>query len=98
MKQVEKHDNSVGHEDAADIVDYVRLGVIAAVIVFSLTDRWKHFMTRDWLAFAATLFGGWPVYKEAWGDIRKGAMTMEHSLTIPPLAPPSLPPFFPPLV
>jgi Cd2+/Zn2+-exporting ATPase/Cu+-exporting ATPase len=82
MKQVEKHDNSVGHEDEADIVDYVRLGVMAAVIVFSLTDWWKHFMTRDWLAFAATLVGGWPIYKEAWENIRKRRMTMELSMTI----------------
>jgi len=82
MKQVEKHDNSVGHEDAADIVDYVRLGVMAAVIVFTLTDWWKHFMTRDWLAFAATLVGGWPIYKEAWKNIRKRRMTMELSMTI----------------
>src|SRR5215831_15675014 len=82
MEQVEKHDNSAGHEDVAHIVDYVRLGVMAAVIVFSLTDWLKHFMTRDWLAFAATLVGGWPIYKEAWENIRKRRMTMELSMSI----------------
>jgi len=39
-------------------------------------------MTRDWLAFAATLIGGWPIFEEAWENLCKRRMTMELSMTI----------------
>jgi P-type Cu+ transporter len=39
-------------------------------------------MTRDWLAFAATLLGGLPIFSEAWENLRKRRMTMELSMTI----------------
>lgn len=48
----------------------------------SLTDWWKNYMSRDWIAFAATLIGGWPIYKEALENLRKRRMTMELSMTI----------------
>ena len=39
-------------------------------------------MNRDWLAFAATLVGGFPIFAEAWENLRKRRMTMELSMTI----------------
>ena len=61
---------------------YVRLGLMALVIVASLTGWWRHLMSRDWLAFAATLIGGFPIFKEAWENLRKRRMTMELSMTL----------------
>ena len=69
-----------GHENLA--TEYVRLGLMALVIVASLTGWWKHWFSRDWLAFAATLIGGFPIYEEAWENLRKRRMTMELSMTI----------------
>jgi hypothetical protein len=45
------------HEDShhADKVEYIRLALMALVIVASITGWWKAWMSRDWLAFAATL-------------------------------------------
>src|SRR6201993_1550903 len=43
-------------------------------------------MDRDWLAFAGTLIGGFPIYKEAWENLLKKRMTMELSMTIALLA------------
>jgi cation transport ATPase len=43
-------------------------------------------MTRDWLAFAGTVIGGFPIYKEAWENLLKRRMTMELSMTIALLA------------
>src|ERR1700757_793937 len=43
-------------------------------------------MDRDWLAFAGTLIGGFPIYKEAWENLLKRRMTMELSMTIALLA------------
>jgi heavy metal translocating P-type ATPase len=68
------------HENPA--AEYVRLGLMALVIVASLTGWWRHFMNRDWVAFVATLIGGYPIFQEAWENLRKRRMTMELSMTI----------------
>ena len=70
------------HEHKEAFTEYVRLALMAAVIVASLTGWWKHFMSRDWLAFIATLVGGYPIFQEAWENLRKRRMTMELSMTI----------------
>jgi heavy metal translocating P-type ATPase len=70
------------HYHETDLVQYIRLGIMAVVIVASLTGWWRNYMSRDWLAFAATLIGGWPIYEEAWENLRKRRMTMELSMTI----------------
>src|SRR6266481_4018515 len=62
--------------------EYVRLIVMAVVILASLSGWWRHWMNRDWLAFVATLFGGYPIFEEAWENLRKRRMTMELSMTL----------------
>jgi cation transport ATPase len=71
-----EHDHPVG------AIEYGRLGLLALVIVLSLTGWWKNFMSRDWLAFAAILIGGFPIYQEAWENLRGRRMTMELSMTL----------------
>src|SRR6267143_746512 len=70
------------HEHDGGVTEYVRLALMAAVIVASLTGWWHNWMPRDWLAFAATLIGGFPIFKEAWENLRKRRMTMELSMTL----------------
>ena len=70
------------HEHGASVAAYVRLALMALVIVASLTGWWRHWMSRDWLAFAATLIGGFPIFEEAWENLRKRRMTMELSMTL----------------
>src|SRR6266700_3481468 len=77
---VDHHEHD--HEHAADVSEYVRLGLMGLVIVASLTGWWRHWMLRDWLAFTATLVGGFPIFKEAWENLRKRRMTMELSMTL----------------
>jgi Cd2+/Zn2+-exporting ATPase/Cu+-exporting ATPase len=86
------------HEHAAGVVEYVRLGLLALIIIASLTGWWKNFMSRDWLAFAATVIGGWPILKEAWENLRKRRMTMELSMTLALVAALSIGQFFTALV
>src|SRR6059036_3432022 len=74
------HDHD--HEHAADVSEYVRLGLMGLVIVASLTGWWRHWLSRDWLACTATLVGGFPIFKEAWENLRKRRMTMELSMTL----------------
>ena len=76
----EGHDHD--HDHAAGPAEYVRLGVMALIVVASLTGWWRPFMNRDWLAFAGTIIGGFPIYKEAWENLLKRRMTMELSMTI----------------
>jgi Cd2+/Zn2+-exporting ATPase/Cu+-exporting ATPase len=52
------------------------------IVVASLTGWWRPFMDRDWLEFAGTVIGGFPIYKEAWENLLKRRMTMELSMTI----------------
>src|SRR6266404_3845715 len=62
--------------------EYVRMIVMATVILASLSGWWRHWMPRDWLAFVATLIGGYPIFEEAWENLRKRRMTMELSMTL----------------
>jgi len=76
------HEHGDEHEHAARAVEYLRLGLMGLVIVASLTGWWRHWMLRDWLACTATLVGGFPIFKEAWENLRKRRMTMELSMTL----------------
>jgi P-type Cu+ transporter len=73
-----------GHDDdrQTGTAHYVRLGLMGIIVIASLTGWWRPFMNRDWLAFAGTVMGGFPIYKEAWENLRKRRMTMELSMTI----------------
>jgi heavy metal translocating P-type ATPase len=75
-------EHDFAHEHDGGVAEYVRLALMAAVIVASLTGWWHNWMSRDWLAFAATLIGGFPIFKEAWENLRKRRMTMELSMTL----------------
>jgi heavy metal translocating P-type ATPase len=71
------------HDDhGTGTAEYVRLGLMGFIVVASLANWWRPFMDRDWLAFAGTLIGGFPIYKEAWENLLRRRMTMELSMTI----------------
>jgi heavy metal translocating P-type ATPase len=82
----DRHEHGHDHNHAAGTGEYVRLGVMALIVIASLTGWWRAFMDRDWLAFSGTLIGGFPIYKEAWENLLKRRMTMELSMTIALLA------------
>ena len=71
-----------GHDHETGTAEYVRLGLMGVIVVASLTGWWRPFMDRDWPAFAGTVIGGFPIYKEAWENLLKRRMTMELSMTI----------------
>src|SRR5438093_12487409 len=78
----EHNGDHLRRDHAHPAAEYVRLGLMALVTVASLTGWWKHWVSRDWLAFVATLVGGYSIFKEAWENLRKRRMTMELSMTI----------------
>jgi Cd2+/Zn2+-exporting ATPase/Cu+-exporting ATPase len=79
-----EHDleHGASHEHDGGVAEYVRLALMAGVIVASLTGWWRNWMSRDWFALIATLIGGFPIFKEAWENLRKRRMTMELSMTL----------------
>ncbi|MGA8654997.1 MAG: cation-translocating P-type ATPase, partial [Chthoniobacterales bacterium] len=87
-----------GHDHTTGAAEYARLGVLAIIIVASLTGWWRPLMDRDWLAFAGTVIGGFPIYKEAWENLLKRRMTMELSMTIALLSALAIGQFFTALV
>ena len=58
------HDDDHDHEHETGTGEYVRLGLMGIIVIASLTGWWRPFMARDWLAFAGTVIGGFPIYKE----------------------------------
>src|SRR6516225_6230948 len=76
------HEHDHGHDHETGIGQYVRLVLMGIIVIASLTGWWRSFMNRDWLAFAGTVIGGFPIYQEAWENLLKRRMTMELSMTI----------------
>ncbi len=74
----DRGEHESAHEHDGGMAEYVRLAVMAAVIVADLSGWWRNWMSRDWVAFAATLIGGFPIFEEAWENLRKRRMRMEH--------------------
>src|SRR5438045_8907961 len=75
-------DHDQGREHSVTAGEYVRLGLMALVIVASLTGWWRHWMLRDWLACTATHVGGFPIFKEAWENLRKRRVPTGLSMTL----------------
>jgi heavy metal translocating P-type ATPase len=92
------HHDHEGHHHETGISEYVRLALMGLLVITSLTGWWRPFMNRDWLAFAGTMIGGFPIYREAWENLLKRRMTMELSMTIALLAALAIGQFFTALV
>jgi heavy metal translocating P-type ATPase len=85
------HEHEGGHVAATDLL---RIALVAAAIVFSWTGPHWHV----YVALVATLVGGFPIYREAYGNLLARRMTMELSMTIALLAALSIGEFFTALV
>jgi Cd2+/Zn2+-exporting ATPase/Cu+-exporting ATPase len=63
------HHQDYDHDHETGTAECLRLGLMGIIVVASLTAWWRPFMAHDWLAFAGTVMGGFPIYKEAWDRI-----------------------------
>ena len=59
---------------------------MAVALVLSFFGVWKSIASFDFIALAITIVGGYPMYKEAFENIRERKMTMELSMTIAVIA------------
>jgi P-type Cu+ transporter len=66
--------------------DLIRIGAVAVALLLSWFGVWKYIAPFDFIAILATLAGGYPMFKEAFENIRERRMTMELSMSIAVIA------------
>src|ERR1700751_5161876 len=74
----EEHD----HEHGFEIVEVLRVLFVAAAAAAVWFHIWEPFHRFSVIGLAATLIGGYPIFKEAFENILERRMTMELSMTI----------------
>jgi heavy metal translocating P-type ATPase len=77
---VSPEDEAHGHH--VERTDLVRIGLVAVAVAVSWLIPWQPFLAINMVALAATLAGGYPIYREAFEALRERRMTMELSMTI----------------
>jgi heavy metal translocating P-type ATPase len=73
------HEGEHGHMEAMDLI---RIAVTAAAAGLVWFRVWEPFPHVSVIGIAGVLFGGYPIFKEAFENIRERRMTMELSMTI----------------
>ncbi len=62
--------------------ELVRLFLMGSAATFSFSGIWQRFVSFDVIAIAATLIGGYPIYKETFHSLRHRRITMEVSMAV----------------
>ena len=78
----EGHDHEDGHEHAFELVEVLRVLFVALAAAAVWFHLWEPFHRVSVVGLAATLIGGYPIFKEAFENIVERRMTMELSMTI----------------
>jgi heavy metal translocating P-type ATPase len=74
------HDSDHGH--SLEWPDLARIGLVAAAALITWLRLWQPLPHGDAIALAATLVGGYPIFREALSNLLARRMTMELSMTI----------------
>jgi heavy metal translocating P-type ATPase len=84
------HDSHEGHDhdhaETAEWVELARIAVVALAAAAVWFRVWEPLARVSVIGLLGTVLGGWPIFKEAWENIRERRMTMELSMTIALLA------------
>lgn len=70
------------HDHEAEWVDLLRVAFVALAAASVWFHLWEPFSKVSVIGLAATLIGGYPIFKEAFENILERRMTMELSMTI----------------
>jgi heavy metal translocating P-type ATPase len=93
----EDHDD--GHEQhAADWPEFARIGLVSLGAVLVWFRVWEPLPHLSIIGLAATLVGGWPIFREAFENLIARRMTMELSMTLALVAALAIGEFFTALV
>jgi P-type Cu+ transporter len=86
------------HQHAVEWIELVRIAFVALAAAAVWFRVWEPFPRVSVIGIAATLIGGYPIFKEAWENIVERKMTMELSMTIALLSALAIGEFFTALV
>ena len=78
----EGHDPEHDHEHAFELAEVLRVVFVALAAAAVWFHLWEPFHQVSVIGLAATLIGGYPIFKEAFENIVERRMTMELSMTI----------------
>ena len=78
----QSHDHDHGHEHAFELAEVLRVVFVAMAAAAVWFHLWEPFHRVSVIGLAATLIGGYPIFKEAFENIVERRMTMELSMTI----------------
>jgi heavy metal translocating P-type ATPase len=80
----EDHDHALDHDHAHafEWPEMARIGLVAVAVVATWLRLWHPFAGYDFVGLAATLIGGYPIFKEAFESLLERRMTMELSMTL----------------
>ena len=81
----DEHDHH-DHEHPMEWTDLARIAFVGMCVLLVWFRVWEPFPKLSIIGIAATLIGGWPIYKEAFENLLQRRMTMELSMTIALLA------------
>ncbi|HLJ76008.1 MAG TPA: hypothetical protein VKT75_01270, partial [Acidobacteriaceae bacterium] len=94
----EGHDHEHDHEHPVEPVEVLRVLFVALAAAAVWFHLWEPFHRVSVIGLAATLIGGYPIFKEAFENIVERRMTMELSMTIALLSALAIGEFFTALV
>ena len=80
--QGHEHENEHDHEHAFELIEVLRVVFVALAAAAVWFHLWEPFHRASVIGLAATLIGGYPIFKEAFENIVERRMTMELSMTI----------------
>ena len=98
MNEPEESPEHAEHEHGFEWVELVRIAFVALAAAAVWFRVWEPFPRISVIGIAATLIGGYPIFKEAIENIVERKMTMELSMTIALLAALAIREFFTALV
>src|SRR3984893_6922867 len=93
-----EHGNGAEHEHGLEWAELIRIAFVALAAAAVWFRLWEPFPRISVIGIAATLIGGYPIFKEAVENIIERKMTMELSMTIGPVSALAIGEFFTALV
>src|SRR5208282_293697 len=98
VKDADESREHAEHEHGFEWIELVRIAFVALAAAAVWFHLWEPFSRISVIGIAATLIGGYPIFKEAIENIVERKMTMELSMTIALLAALAIREFFTALV